>query len=84
MDVDANPADGAEPAPPPAPLKKKRIVKKIPVALAAQNASLAKAVLESYKEKESEMHASDKLVQDTEVSSPRLDYDVDSNLHTGP
>lgn len=78
MDVDANPADGAEPAPVPAPLKKKRIVKKIPVALAAQNASLDKAVLESYKEKESEMHAGDKLVQDTEVfESKTRNFDVD-------
>ena len=84
MDVDTHPADGAEPAPPPAPLKKKRIVKKIPVALAAQSASLDKAVLESYKEKESEMHAADKLVQDTEVLSCRLDFDVDDHLFTGP
>ena len=67
MDVDTNPVDGAEPAPAPAPLKKKRIVKKIPVPLVTKNTSLDKAVLESYKEKESEMHAADKLVQDTEV-----------------
>ena len=71
MEVDKPPQD-AESAMAPAAVpvkKKKRVVKKNPVPLLAQNASLDKALLESYKEKESEMHAGDKLVQDTEVGS---------------
>lgn len=71
MEVDKPPHD-AESAmtPAAAPVKKKkRVVKKNPVPLLAQNASLDKTLLESYKEKESEMHAGDKLVQDTEVRS---------------
>lgn len=66
MDVDQPAAEGAAP---PAPPKKKKIVKKKEVPFVATTTSLDKATLDSYRERESEMHAADKLVQDTEVRS---------------
>ncbi|KAF8644816.1 hypothetical protein AX16_008273 [Volvariella volvacea WC 439] len=78
MDVDAS-ADGAAPAPP----KKKRIVKKKEIAFIAGNTSLEKSVLEALKEKEAQMYANDKLVQDTEDRKNALEeyvYDTRSKL----
>jgi heat shock protein 4 len=62
MDVDGS-ADAAPPAPAP---KKKRIVKK-EIPIVATNSSLDKSIVESYRELESQIHATDKLVMDTEV-----------------
>ena len=63
MDVDGS----ADPATPPAP-KKKRVVKKKEIPIVATNSSLDKSIVESYRELESQMHAADKLVMDTEVN----------------
>lgn len=67
MDVDppAAAADGTT-APPPPP-KKRVIVKKKEIPFTTVISSLDKGTLNEYKERESEMHAADKLVQDTEV-----------------
>ena len=64
MDVDGS-AEAAAPAPP----KKKRVVKKREISIVASNSSLDKSIVESYRELESQMHAADKLVMDTEVNS---------------
>lgn len=60
MDVDGD-GQTADPAP-----KKKR-VKKIEVPFTSFATSLDTSILEKFKEQESQMHAADKLVQDTEV-----------------
>lgn len=81
MEVDP-PADG-EAAPPPAPPKKKRVVRKKDVPFVATNTSLSKEVLESLREKESEMYAADKLVTDTEERKNALEeyiYDMRGKL----
>ena len=65
MDVDGS-ADGAASVPPP---KKKRIVKKKEIPIISTNSSLDKSIVESYRELESQLHAADKLVMDTEVSN---------------
>ena len=65
MDVDGS-AEGAASVPPP---KKKRIVKKKEIPIISTNSSLDKSVVESYRELESQLHAADKLVMDTEVSN---------------
>ena len=65
MDVDGS-AEAAAAAPPP---KKKRIVKKKEIPIVATNSSLDKSILESYRELESQIHATDKLVMDTEVNN---------------
>jgi heat shock protein 4 len=62
MDVDQS-AEGAAPQAP----KKKRVVKKKEIAFETKDVSLDKPVVELYREKESGMHAADKLVMDTEV-----------------
>lgn len=49
------------------PPKKKRVVKKNPVAHVAGYGGLDSSVVEKYREKELTMYSSDKLVQDTEV-----------------
>jgi heat shock protein 4 len=73
MDVDPQPQDGdaapaAEATPPPQqPPKKKRVVKKKEIQFTAAYKSLNKSTLDEYREKENQMHAADKLVQDTEV-----------------
>ena len=67
MDVDAS-ADNAGQAPPP-PAKKKRVVKKKEIPMVATNSSLDKSIVESYRELESQIHATDKLVMDTEVNN---------------
>ncbi|KAJ2915267.1 hypothetical protein MD484_g5139, partial [Candolleomyces efflorescens] len=67
MDVDGAATPGAEgDAAPVAPPKKKKVVKKKEVPFVATNSSLPKEVVEEWKEKELEMHESDKLVFDTE------------------
>lgn len=74
MDVDQpTPQDGSAAAPEAAPAaqqppKKKRIVKKKEIPFTTSYKSLSKAVLDELREKENQMHAADKLVQDTEVS----------------
>ncbi|KAF8149402.1 heat shock protein 70 family [Crassisporium funariophilum] len=79
--MDAEPAaDGAAPAAPP---KKKRIVKKKEIPFVATNSSLDKTIVESYREQESQMHAADKLVMDTEDRKNALEeyvYDMRSKL----
>lgn len=62
MDVDP-PVEGA------APPKKKRVVKKKEIPFVVGTTSMEKSLLESLKEQENQMHASDKLVMDTEVRS---------------
>ena len=62
MDVDQT-AEGVPPAVP----KKKRVVKKKEVAFETKNTALDKAAVESCREQETQMHAADKLVMDTEV-----------------
>ena len=75
MDVDQPaPQDGSAAAPDAAaaavqqPPKKKKIVKKKEIPFTTTYRSLEKASLDDYREKENQMHAADKLVQDTEVS----------------
>ncbi|TFK62051.1 heat shock protein 70 [Pluteus cervinus] len=81
MDVDAPPA--AEGAAPPAPPKKKKIVRKKEIPFVTGNTSLDKSVLEQLKQQEVQMHASDKLVQDTEDRKNALEeyvYDTRGKL----
>ncbi|KXN87253.1 hypothetical protein AN958_09044, partial [Leucoagaricus sp. SymC.cos] len=85
MDVDkpAEGVEGAEAPAQPAPTKKKKVMKKVPVAFEVKNLSLDKATLEAYREKESEMYAADKLVQDTEDAKNALEeyiYDTRGKL----
>ncbi|KAN0091424.1 Heat shock protein 70 family [Tylopilus felleus] len=75
MEVDGN----AQPAEPP---KKKR-VKKIEVPFTSFASSLDPSVLEKLKEQEAQMHAADKLVQDTEDRKNALEeyvYDTRGKL----
>ena len=65
MDVDGSADAGAPVAPP----KKKKIVKKKEIPSVATNSSLDKSIVESYRELEAQMHATDKLVMDTEVNN---------------
>jgi heat shock protein 4 len=73
MDVDqqnaaATASETAEgEAAPPVPPKKKRIVKKKEVPFVTSTSSLDRKIIEQSRERESQMHAADKLVQDTEV-----------------
>jgi len=64
MDVEPS----AEGAAPPAP-KKKRVVRKKEINFETKDTSLDKSIVESYREQESQLHAADKLVMDTEVRS---------------
>ncbi|KAF9241769.1 heat shock protein 70 family [Melanogaster broomeanus] len=76
MDVDG----GAAPAEAPA---KKRRVKKIDVPFTTLTTSLDPAILEKFKEQEAQMHAADKLVQDTEDRKNALEeyvYDTRGKL----
>ncbi|KAF9234299.1 Hsp70 protein-domain-containing protein [Melanogaster broomeanus] len=76
MDVDG------EAAPAEAPAKKRR-VKKIDVPFTSLATSLDPAVLEKFKELEAQMHAADKLVQDTEDHKNALEeyvYDTRGKL----
>ncbi|KAJ8457005.1 hypothetical protein ONZ45_g18491 [Pleurotus djamor] len=78
MEVDA-PADGAPPVPP----KKKKIVKKKEIKFVTGASSLDKSILEQWKEAEAQMHAADKLVQDTEDRKNALEeyvYDMRGKL----
>ncbi|KAF9478363.1 heat shock protein 70 [Pholiota conissans] len=77
MDVDA-PADAPAPAP-----KKKRVVRKKEIPFITTNSSLDKSIVESYKEQESQLHAADKLVMDTEDRKNALEeyvYDMRGKL----
>lgn len=80
MDVDgAAPAEGAAPAPP----KKKKVVKKKEIHFVAGASSLDPSIVERYKEQEAQMHASDKLVMDTEDRKNALEeyvYDMRGKL----
>lgn len=67
MDVDGAPATGDANGTEPAPKKKKKIIKR-DLPFVVQSNSLDKSVLDSYTEKEAQMHAHDKLVMETEVS----------------
>ena len=49
--------------------KKKKVVKKHKIAFSTTTSSLDPAVIEKLKEQEAQMHAVDKYVMDTEVSS---------------
>ncbi|KAF6744939.1 heat shock protein 70 family [Ephemerocybe angulata] len=78
MDVEP-PAEGA---PAPAP-KKKRIVRKKEIPFVATNTSLSPERVEEYKEKELQMHESDKLVFDTEERKNAVEeyvYDMRSKV----
>ncbi|KAH0828092.1 heat shock protein 70 family [Lanmaoa asiatica] len=73
VDGDAQPADAP----------KKRRVKKIEVPFTSFATSLDPSVLEKYKEQEAQMHATDKLVQDTEDRKNALEeyvYDTRGKL----
>ncbi|TFK20742.1 heat shock protein [Coprinopsis marcescibilis] len=77
MDVDQ--PEGAPPAPP----KKKKIIRKKDVPFVATNTSLQKEVVESYREKELQIYESDKLVIDTEERKNALEeyiYDMRSKV----
>jgi len=68
---------------PPAPPKKKRLVKKKEIPFIATSSSLDKSKIEELKEQENQMHASDKLVMDTEDRKNALEeyvYDTRSKL----
>ncbi|KAF7782951.1 hypothetical protein Agabi119p4_2327 [Agaricus bisporus var. burnettii] len=70
-------------AAPPVPPKKKKIVKKKEVPFFTTTSSLDKKTLEQLRERESEMHAADKLVQDTEDRKNALEeyiYDTRGKL----
>ncbi|KAI0000483.1 heat shock protein [Russula vinacea] len=65
------------------PPKKKKVVKKNPVAYVAGYGGLDSSVVDRYREKELTMYASDKLVQDTEERKNALEeyiYDMRSKL----
>ncbi|KAF8444930.1 HSP70-domain-containing protein [Boletus edulis BED1] len=75
MDVDG--------APPPEEAPKKKRVKKIEVPFASFASSLDSSILEKFKEEEAQMHAADKLVQDTEDRKNALEeyvYDTRGKL----
>ncbi|KAF9235169.1 hypothetical protein BU15DRAFT_78264 [Melanogaster broomeanus] len=77
VDRDAAPADSEAPA-------KKRRVKKIDVPFTSLATSLDPAVLEKFKEQEAQMHAADKLVQDTKVRTYTHVTCIPVNTSTGP
>jgi len=65
------------------PPKKKKVVKKNPVAYVAGYGGLDSSVIDKYREKELAMYANDKLVQDTEERKNALEeyiYDMRSKL----
>ena len=64
MDVDGSADAGAPVAPP-----KKKIVKKKEIPSVATSSSLDKSTVECYRELEAQVHATDKLVMDTEVNN---------------
>ncbi|PFH45190.1 hypothetical protein AMATHDRAFT_71930 [Amanita thiersii Skay4041] len=85
MDVDQSNADGSASATPPPlqPPKKKKIVKKKDIPFVVATKSLDKATIEAYRESENQMHAADKLVQDTEDRKNALEeyvYDTRGKL----
>ncbi|KAG6855608.1 hypothetical protein H0H87_000283 [Tephrocybe sp. NHM501043] len=75
MDVDS--------AEPPAPPKKKRVIKKNEIPFVTGSSSLDKSIVESLKEQENAMYAADKLVMDTEDRKNALEeyvYDTRGKL----
>ncbi|KAI0256232.1 heat shock protein 70 family [Lactifluus subvellereus] len=65
------------------PPKKKKVVKKNPVAYVAGYGGIDSSMVDNYKEKELTMHTNDKLVQDTEERKNALEeyiYDMRSKL----
>lgn len=67
----------------PAPPKKKKVIKKKPIAFVVQTSSIDAATLQTFREQEAEMHASDKLVRDTADRKNALEeyvYDMRSKL----
>ncbi|KAI8972172.1 heat shock protein [Trametes punicea] len=81
MQVDG--AEGGEQQQQPAQPKKKKVVKKKDVPFVWSATSLDPTVLEQFKELEAQMHAADKLVQDTEERKNALEefvYDTRSRL----
>lgn len=73
-------ANGAEPA----PKKKKKVIKR-DLPFVVQSNALDKSILDSYTEKEAQMHAHDKLVMETEDSKNALEeyvYDMRSKLES--
>ncbi|GJJ06678.1 hypothetical protein Clacol_000873 [Clathrus columnatus] len=81
MEVDGAPANGDANAEP-APKKKKKIIKK-ELPFVTGSTSLDKSILDNYTEKEAGMHASDKLVMETEDRKNALEeyvYDMRSKL----
>ncbi|KIJ18485.1 hypothetical protein PAXINDRAFT_71028, partial [Paxillus involutus ATCC 200175] len=78
MDVDGDAAQPPAEAP-----KRKRVVKKIDIPFKAFASSLDSSILEKLKEEEAQMHAADKLVQDTEDRKNALEeyvYDTRGKL----
>lgn len=72
MEVDGAAAENAPP-------KKKRVVKKVEVPFVTGTTSLDPTIIDKWKELEAQMHASDKLVQDTEDRKNALEeyvYDM--------
>ncbi|KAH7916594.1 heat shock protein 70 family [Hygrophoropsis aurantiaca] len=66
-----------------APPKKKRHVKKVEVPFVTYNSSLDRSIVEKFKEQEAQMHATDKLVMDTEDRKNALEeyvYDTRGKL----
>lgn len=66
-----------------APPKKKRVVKKVEVPFVTGTTSLDPTIIDKWKELEAQMHASDKLVQDTEDRKNALEeyvYDMRGKL----
>ena len=61
MEVDGNAEQAAVP-------KKKKVVKKKDISIVTSYATLDASAINTLRETESQMHASDKLVMDTEVS----------------
>ncbi|CEQ43059.1 SPOSA6832_04947, partial [Sporobolomyces salmonicolor] len=84
METDAAaPAEGDAPAEPAAPVKKVRKTIKTPLPTSAAGLSLDTSLLNEYREKEGQMHASDKLVLETEDRKNALEeyvYDVRDKL----
>ena len=75
-------AEGGEPAAPAAP-KMKKVIKKTDIPVVAGYSGLDQTVVNEYREKEGEMHSSDKLVMETEERKNALEeyvYDMRGKL----
>ncbi|KAF8626810.1 hypothetical protein AX17_006467 [Amanita inopinata Kibby_2008] len=81
--ADGNATGTATPPAQPAPVKKKKVVRKKEIPFVAYNTSLDKATIDAFREQENQMHAADKLVQDTEDRKNALEeyvYDMRGKL----